>query len=210
MSPSPLYADISSNNSEFSAAPYREAGHLIVAIKATEGVAYANPEHRPWCYDAQIQRLAVIHYHFARPDLGNNPESEAAYFLELALPLAGARDYLMLDLERGTPQGWLHDPEWSCKFDQWIQGHSRFHTLLYASRSTLASADAWLIGPHKRVVDADWSTGPDYTPPGYHVFARQQSGVTSGIPPYKLPGVGACDVNALRGVFFDAVVDKFR
>lgn len=207
---SPLFADISSNNEGFDPVAYRDAGHILIAIKATEGAGYVNPDHRAWSYAAQIHRIAVIHYHFARPDLGDSPESEANRFLEVALPMAAGRDYLALDLERGTPQGWEHDPNWSRRFDQCVQAHSRFHTILYASRATLATADDWLVGPHRRVWDADWSADPDYAPPGYHVAARQQSGVTSGVPPFSLPGVGACDVNVARGVFWRAAVANYR
>jgi hypothetical protein len=206
---SPLFADISSNNNEFAAQEYRHAGHILVGIKATEGLHYVNPEHRPWSYDAHIQRVAVIHYHFARPDLGNTPEEEARFFLEVALPLAGGRDYMALDLERGTPQGWSHDPAWSQRFDKYVLDHSRFHTILYASRSTLQSSDQWLVNELRRIWDADYGDGPDYAPPGYRTVIRQQSGVTAGRPPYDLPGVGPCDVDVARGEFWNAAVRNF-
>lgn len=209
MSLSPLFADISSNNNQFAAHEYREAGHILVAIKATEGLSYVNPEHRPWTYDAQIQRVAVMHYHFARPDLGNPPEEEAARFLEVTLPLAGGRDYLALDLERATPQGYDHDPAWSYQFDKHVCERSRFHTILYANRSTLSTSTAWLFNDLKRVWDADYSSEGDFAPEGYRVAARQQSGVTAGRPPYDLPGVGACDVNVARGIFWDAAVRNY-
>lgn len=210
MGKSPLFADLSSNNQEFVAHQYRAAGHIVVAIKATEGLLYVNPDHMAWSHAAIEQRIAVVHYHFARPDLGDTPEAEAARFLEVALPVCSGRDYLALDLERGTPEGWSHDPQWSQRFDKHVQDHSRFHTILYAARSTLASADNWLVGEHRRVWDADWSADEDYAPEGYHVFARQQSGVTAGVPPYELPGVGACDVDVARGVFWEAILANSR
>lgn len=206
MSLSLLFADLSSNNREFEPVQYRRAGHVIVAIKATEGLSYVNPEHRPWCYGAHATRVAVIHYHFARPDLGNDPAREADFFLEVALPLAGGRDFLALDLERAVPAGWSHDPAWSLRFDERIRERSRFHTILYASRSTLQSSDKWLGGPLRRVWDADYGLDADYAPAGYEVACRQQSGVTAGRPPYELDGVGPCDVNVARGAFWELVL----
>ena len=211
MSASPLFADLSSNNAYFHAAQYREAGHLVVAVKATEGVSYVNPEHRPWSYQAGMERVAIIHYHFARPDQGNTADAEARFFLEVALPLAGGRDFLALDLERATPQGWSHDPAWSYAFDRYVQAHSRFHTILYASRSTLELNDrAWLDYQPGRVWDADWSDAPDYAPPGMITVIRQQSGVVAGRPPFELPGVGPCDVDVARGGFWSHIIDKSR
>ena len=211
MVPNPLFADLSSNNAYFHAGQYRDAGHLVVAVKATEGVGYVNPEHRPWCYDAGAHRVGVIHYHFARPDQGNTPDSEARLFLEVALPLAGGRDFLALDLERATPQGWAHDPAWSHAFDRHVQQHSRFHTILYASRSTLElSAGPWLDYTPGRVWDADWSLEPDYAPPDMLTVIRQQSGVTAGRPPYQLPGCGPCDIDVARGGFWSNIIDRSR
>lgn len=209
----PLFADLSDNNASFSAGAYRDAGHVVVAIKATEGVTYVDPEHRPWCLDAGARRVAVVHYHFARPDLGDTPEQEADHFLEVALPLAGGRDYLALDLERAAPAGWQHDPAWSKAFDQRVQSRSRFHVILYANRSTLAAtpdAAAWLAGGKLRFWDADWTDAQDYAPPPGVVAIRQQSGVTAGKPPYSLPGCGPCDVDVARGAFWRAVNEKAR
>lgn len=197
---SPVFADLSSNNPEFDAGAYRAAGHVIVAIKATEGVHYVNPDHRPWALAAGGKRMHVIHYHFARPDLGDSPDAEAAHFLEVALPLCGGRDFLVLDLERATPAGWAHDPAWSHAFDSHVQAHSRFRTILYASRSTLSSVEGdWLAGDDRRTWDADWSQAPDFAPRGYTVAFRQSSDGVRGPGPHELPGVGRCDVDEARG-----------
>lgn len=202
---SALLADISSNNAQFNAPAYRKAGHIAVAIKATEGVTYVNPDHRQWTLHAQWEHLSVIHYHFARPDLNNNPTVEAEHFLAVALPNAGGRDFLALDLERATPAGWKHDPAWSKQFTATVRSVSRFHPILYASRATLQiadQADAWLAGDLLRFWDADWSRSPDWCPKGGQVALRQQSGLTAGVPPFELPGIGACDVDVARGIFW--------
>lgn len=206
--PNRLFADISSNNSHFDAVAYRDAGHVLVAIKATEGTHYINPNHRGWSLHAGMGHVGVVHYHFARPDLGNTPDAEADHFLQTALRLAGGRDYLVVDIERATPQGWRHDPAWSRAFDQYIQAHSRFHTILYANRSTLELSDQWLEGELRRVWDADWSMGPDYAPPGYLCAMRQSSDGVFGPPPHALAGVGRCDVNSMHPQLFRVVTNE--
>ncbi len=205
----PIFADLSSNNSEFHVSTYAQAGHVIVAVKATEGVHYVNPDHRPWCLAAGGHRMHVIHYHFARPDLGDGPEAEARFFLEVALPLAGGRDYLVLDLERATPQGWTHDPAWSHAFDSHVRAHSRFATIPYASRSTLQSVQGdWLAAEPKRTWDADWSTTPDWAPAGYQVAFRQFTDGVHGPEPHSLPGVGVCDVNRAVGATWRQIMAR--
>ncbi|MGH3261787.1 MAG: GH25 family lysozyme, partial [Trebonia sp.] len=169
-------------------------------VKATEGTSYVNPDHRPWSLAAGGHRMHVVHYHFARPDLGHAPAAEARFFLEVALPLTGGRDYLVLDLERAVPAGWTHDPAWSRAFDRYVQEHSRFRTILYSSRATLqATPGPWLSGNDQRVWDADWSDSPDFAPAGATVAFRQFSDGVHGPGPHELPGVGRCDVNRARG-----------
>lgn len=201
-SPTRLFADISSNNLFFDAVKYRTAGHILVAVKATEGVHYINPNHRTWSLHAGLNHIGVAHYHFARPDLGNQPDAEADAFLQTALRLAGGRDYLVLDLERATPAGWKHDPAWSAAFDAYVQAHSRFHTILYANKGTLQQSDAWLAGDVRRVWDADWSNDPDFAPPGYTVAARQFTDGVLGPEPHWIAGVGRCDVNRMSAEMF--------
>lgn len=199
------FADISSNNPEFDAAEYRRAGHVLVAIKATEGTGYVNPNHKGWSLRAGLHHVGIVHYHFARPDLNDGPEAEASHFLRVVRGLAGGRDYLCLDLERATPSGWQHDPGWSRAFDEYVQRNSHYHTVLYANRSTLQESDQWLTGDRKRVWAADWSAAASYRPPGYGLFARQQTGDGIGPGPHDMPGIGPCDTNYMSDRTFRAV-----
>jgi hypothetical protein len=64
------FADISSNNSQFAALAYRDAGHALIAIKASGNPTgynqtYTNPRHSQWAAAAHAYRLRVAHYHFA-------------------------------------------------------------------------------------------------------------------------------------------------
>lgn len=205
MSMSHLFADISNNNRSYNAVEYAKAGHVFVAIKATEGVSYVDANHRAWVLHSHLHHIGVAHYHFARPDLNNSATAEAAHFLGVVNPLAGPRDYLVLDLERATPNGWAHDPEWSSEFDAYVQHASRFHTVLYASRSVLDTSDAFLFGDNRRVWDADWSGDPNYAPKGYTVLFRQYTDGVSGPGPREFAGIGRCDGNRMTPQAFDEI-----
>ena len=202
-----IFADLSSNNGSFDARAYRAAGHVFIAIKASEGTGYFDPKHRGYCLAAGLHHIGVAHYHFARPDLGTSPDSEAAHFLEAALPLAGPRDYLVLDMERGTL---ARDPGWAREFDKHIRAHSRFNTILYGSRSWLevAPAQQWLAGEPYRFWDADWSSGRDFAPAGGVCVMRQSSDGAFGPEPHAIAGIGTCDVNHLRGGFAARVLSE--
>lgn len=204
------FADLSSNNNEFDAPLYRSTGHILVAIKATEGINYTNPDHRAWSLHAGMNWVSVVHYHFARPDQGNLPADEANHFLDEALPLAGWWDYLVVDVERGTPSGWNHDPAWTRAFDAQVQARSRFHSIMYASRSTMQEFEGWLVGNKRRVWDADWSADPDYAPPGYACVFRQHTDGVTGTPPHSIPGVGECDVNTMSVPMLRALSARYR
>jgi lysozyme len=199
------FADTSAWTANFNPVEYRNAGGLIIAHKCTEGTDYVNPKHRGWSLAAGLHHIAVIHYHFARPDLGNGPITEAQHFLAWALPLAGPHDYLVLDVERATPRGWSHDPEWSREFDRYVCENSRFKTILYANRSTLERWNGWLWNDARRVWDASYSSEPDYAPPGYTCVFRQLSDGLAGPFPHTVPGVGQCDVNTMSLPMFDTV-----
>jgi GH25 family lysozyme M1 (1,4-beta-N-acetylmuramidase) len=199
------FADLSDNNMDYQALTYADAGHLIIALKASEGVDYVNPKHRGWALQSGLEHVAVIHYHFARPDLGNTPEAEAQFFLRVTEGLLGPRDYVVLDLERATPQGWEHDPAWSRDFDQYIREHSHYRTILYASQSTLQGYTGWLFGAPLRSWDAAWGDGPDYAPPGYVCVFRQYTDGTVGPEPHGFAGIGSCDGNRMSKDIYNAL-----
>ena len=66
-------------------------------IKATEGVGYTDPEFTH--SQSELRRVNMLrgYYHFARPDLNNKPEDEAAWFIQTVSPQTG--EILVLDFE---------------------------------------------------------------------------------------------------------------
>lgn len=100
-----LMVDLSSWNLSFDANAYASAGHLLVAIKATQGTRYVNPDWARWAVDAHLAHLAVAHYHFA--DDVTDPIGEARYFANAIRPhYKRSRDLVVLDLEQGTRSEW--------------------------------------------------------------------------------------------------------
>lgn len=189
------FADVSAYQPNVNMREYADAGHLLIAIKASEGLSYVNPYHRGQALAAGLEHVAVVHYHFARPDLGTQPDAEADHFLGVCGSLLGPYDYVVVDVERATPQGWQHDPAWSRAFDQRVRNFSRFKCIIYASRSVLQASDQWLAGAPLRVWDAAYSTEPDYAPQGYTVAFRQYTDGVVGPEPHSFAGVGQCDGN---------------
>lgn len=81
-------------------------------FKLTEGLGYRDPYFtRNW---GEAKRVGMKRgaYHFARPEYGNDPQSEAGYFLGNLPPLE-AEDKLILDYESaswdGDAVGWSKD-----------------------------------------------------------------------------------------------------
>ena len=204
-----IFADLAAvDGLSFNPAEYRAAGHVFIALKATEGTSFRDPRHRGFALAAGLHHIGIAHYHFARPDLGNSPKEEADFFLQTVWALLGPRDYVVLDMERGTLQ---RDPAWSRGFDEEIRARSRFRTILYGSRSWLetAPADQWLAGEPYRFWDADWSGAPDFAPEGGVCVMRQSSDGVFGPQPHQLVGIdGPSDVNHLRGGFAAKVLSQ--
>src|SRR5438445_1596838 len=58
---------------------YKNKGqHVLVGLKATEGMDYIDPTHAPRSEAAHVAGVWVLHYHFAH--VGQNPEDNAARF----------------------------------------------------------------------------------------------------------------------------------
>src|SRR5271157_1968564 len=100
MRASRLMADVSSNNPILITKQYAEAGHRRIAIKATEGTAFINPELHGWASSAHTIGLAVSFYHYGHPE-GNNSQAEARHFWEAIRGLWRPGDTVSLDLELG-------------------------------------------------------------------------------------------------------------
>lgn len=197
-----FFADLSSNNHTFDARAYRKAGHLVVAIKATEGLGFVDAPDRARVHEAHDAGVKVIHYHFGRPDLHPDGRSEARAFWAQVRPLFRRGDRLALDLEKEAPgvnmsvyaanfmdevrkqakasgvklRHWL----WLYTFTSFYREHGLrlpWHSLLW-----LADFGAPILGRRAGLP---------------RIFAHQFTDGVNGPPPHALTGTGASDVNKL-------------
>lgn len=127
-----FYSDVSSNNAYFNAAQYKSAGHRVIAVKATEGTGYINPDYAGWVHTAHAHGLAVLHYHFARPENGN-PVGQAKHFWEVSQEhFVRPGDYLFWDVETDGPG---NAGAWLKEADRYLNTFARVHPWLYTPLS---------------------------------------------------------------------------
>lgn len=194
--PSRLFADVSSNNARFDAAAYRSAGHRLIAIKATEGVSYNNPEYGPWVAAAHQHKLVVAHYHFARP--GNDAITEARHFWGVVKSRFRKGDYLVLDLEVKHPGGDARTASWAGAFVAALRSLSGHTPILYTYASFLNEVGPSVVRRTPRVWIAQYAPAAQWPNWVSRRWAWQRTDGVNGPPPHGLPGVGKCDVSILN------------
>lgn len=108
----------------------------FAGMKATEGIGFIDTKFARNQSESRRVDLPRFFYHFARPDLNNDPAQEADYFLSKVGPLKDG-EVLCLDYEVQ-----YHDPVGWCKL--WLE-RVRFMTgvspLFYSYQSMLTSND---------------------------------------------------------------------
>lgn len=77
------------------------SGRQYGLVKASEGIGWPSPTFAADWQAIPAAGLARGSYHYARPELGNDPAAEARYFLSIVGPLA-VGDMLALDIEVGN------------------------------------------------------------------------------------------------------------
>ncbi|EFC85000.1 GH25 family lysozyme [Parafrankia sp. EUN1f] len=93
------FSDISVHNTFFNADVYKNAGHNLIIIKATEGATYVNERWEGWVKDARRAGLRVGHYHFASI---RDSADQATHFLNVVNRNYRNDDILVLDLEKAS------------------------------------------------------------------------------------------------------------
>lgn len=175
----PQYIDISGYQTptpDWNAyAQWSRAGDGVarVCIKASEGWGFTDKNYYRYRTDARASGVnAILHYHFARPDLNAEPEAEADWFLQVvgALP---PQDLIMLDYEVSDPRG--QDASWVLRWlDHVAQVFGKERVGVYASTSRILST---LQNPslgNYGLVEANWgSVLPPVPPPWKSRWAWQ-------------------------------------
>lgn len=167
-----------------------------VAMKATEGVGFTDPQfaaNRAGALAAGID--VIIYYHFARPDLGNGPIVEANWQRQVVGDIRSS-DMIMLDYEVASgraewPYVWLAQQEnnYGGKLPGIYASSYYVETRLQDSR--LVQFPLWL---------ANWQYTPDERPPvpspwSSYVAVQYTDKATN------IPGLaGVVDANIFLGV----------
>ncbi|HEX2043883.1 MAG TPA: GH25 family lysozyme [Acidimicrobiales bacterium] len=113
----PIYgADISGHQRGFDFGAYAGAGHRWICIKQTEGLTWPDqddPEEaallRTMRDDAHAAGLAVILYHFIRPQPGRTGRQEAEHFLSFIGDLRTGEGVMIDDEWEGALKGEAHE-----------------------------------------------------------------------------------------------------
>lgn len=99
--PSVKVIDVSSAQTGTDWTHVAAAGMQAGLVKASEGVGWPSPTFAADWQGIAAAGMARGTYHYARPELGNDPAAEARYFLSVVGPLA-VGDVLALDIEVGN------------------------------------------------------------------------------------------------------------
>lgn len=198
MRPNRYFADQYEGNTAPVFATYANAGHVLYAHKATEGVYHVDQLHARRVDEAHDRDLTVMHYHFCRPDEGE-PGAEALLFWRTVKPTWRDGDILALDFERLAPgMGPTEAAEYIETLWEKVRAVSGHTAVVYGSTSFLENNTRvrWLR--IRRRWQAQYGQGPGRMPWGVGWWAWQYTDSVHGPEPHSLPGISNCDVSILN------------
>jgi lysozyme len=170
------------------------SGRQFVITKATEGIGWKAVSFAAnW---AGIKEAGMLRgaYHYARPDLGNTPDAEASYFLQV-VQAAGlqAGDFLALDLEvnsanlAGWALTWLEQVTAAVGFRPFFYSYHAFLSEQgLTNNDSLAKYGLWL---------ASYTPTMPSPPPTWPSIAIWQYSCKGTVPGIN----GLCDEDAFNG-----------
>lgn len=103
----------------------------FVIMKATEGIRFKDPKMKLYMNVIAKDKLYGF-YHFARPDLGNDPEAEAEHFVNTVMPYISDRSILALDVEADALNTGNLD-SWCCTWAQVVEILTGILPMIYIS-----------------------------------------------------------------------------
>jgi lysozyme len=207
MTPTRHMADVSSNNRQYNAVEYRAAGHTRVAIKATEGATYVNPDLRNWADRSHAQGMAVSFYHFCRPESGDRV-AEANHFWRQVKPLWLPGDALHLDLEVGLAElGVVKLANYHNMFCSYLLLASGHDSLTYMNENYYDILGENLFTTYNEFWIAAYGSQAPKLSKRHKLWAWQFTDGSVGPEPHAAAGVGECDLSRvnLRTVLADQV-----
>lgn len=145
------------------------AGYRFVFVKASEGVGWADPNFVANMENGRDAGLFMGAYHFARTDLGNNPEDEAYYFINVASGYL-CEGFLrpVLDLEVGSSLGKEALSNWVRTWMETVKNETGIEPIIYVNSNyannyldeSIAHYNLWI---------AHWTYDPS-TPPNTGIW----------------------------------------
>lgn len=204
------FADISDYQERFDAGRYAAAGHLLVAIKATEGTSGLQSKYAERVAAAHGRGLGVWHYHFAHPDTDPGEGGEASHFWTNVRPHFHAGDRLVLDVELRHPGGPAGLIAYTSTLDARLLHISGQASILYTYDALLRetgpkfrtkSGEVWLAKYGGWV----WPLGG-----GRRMIARQYTDGEAGGDPKRYAGIGQCDGDRLQRWYFRQLLRERR
>lgn len=204
--PNRYFADLSNNNRRFDPHAYAEAGHLLVMLKASEGVGFMDPLYRKRRHMAHAAGLFVVHYHFARPDNhGNDGREEARAFAAAIHGGVGRYDALVIDVERGTKT--QASPRYLLTFEEELDRfYPHYPLILYRSKANFTN----LHPKSGRTIIAAYDGTKMSLTHGVDPWAHQFTDGKIGATPHICAGIGNCDINRLNATSYRRFVKLSR
>ena len=164
-------------------------GAKWVAVKATEGIGYADPAYTANVASCRAAGVPVYHYHFARPTPENDPVVEADWFVKTVQGQMKPGDGAVLDWEAENQ----HNTAWAKRWLDTVGSRLGVDTWIYMNTSTAKAYDWSAVQKGYPLWLADYGTNTDKgfstsrslpNVPGWSIAAWQYS--SAG----RLPGYG--------------------
>lgn len=186
-------ADVSSNNGRIDVANYSRAGHVALAVKATQGEGYVNPFHEEQTNLAHDFGLTVVHYHFC--EAGNSVSQEIDHFRRTYIRTWRAGDLACFDVEIAGL-----DTHYANSILGEFHGVTGHDPVLYTYRDFAEHALKGVVIPGRKLWIADYSSTTLHLPRRYYLWARQYTDGKDGPEPHFYTGIGHCDGSVLSNL----------
>lgn len=199
MKPTPYFADRSDNNPAPDFELYAQAGHILCALKATEGVDHVDPKHQQWSMQAHAAKVAVCHYHFCRPSIDTTVDAEAELFTKVLSGTLTQTGLIALDIEVEHPDGIRATNAYANAFSREILRAYRLLPIVYTGLSFLEAHGPDLLLSGQSVWVAAWGPTPVLPSWAKRLWAWQYTNGEIGPYPHAMAGMGVGDGSRLSG-----------
>lgn len=197
MRPYRYFSDRSNNNPQYDAKLYSSAGHILIALKATEGKAFVDPYYKARRDAARDAGLWVLSYHFCRPD-GDAVDmlEEAHNFVSTIEPL-DRYDLVCLDFEVWHPDGVHAGNAYVRNFSASITKDIMRMPVLYSYAYFLEAQSSAILTNGQEYWVAAYGSAPPSLIGFRRPWAWQFTDGTMGPEPHAAAGMGPGDQSLL-------------